>query len=293
MSASSPDQHPALDAIGALFVPLARLALSQGLTAPMIEEALRMALVQVCKEGLLAQGLPEHRLVSRISASAGLTRREVDRLNEQLAQGRSPHGHSLAAEVFTRWVTDPALRPTRGKPRKLPRHGEAPSFEALAKSVTQDVHPRTLLDELCRLGMAELDDSGETVTLLKSAFVPDGDQQQMLGFLAANVGDHLAGAVSNVMGEAERQHFDQAVFADELSVASLPIIHDFVRKQWKTLLGEAVEMLEARIAADHEAGLEARQRVRIGLYCYDAQMADKTSAASKSKAPAAKAGKKR
>jgi Family of unknown function (DUF6502) len=283
MSNQPSDQHPALDAIAALFVPLARLALAQGLTAPMLEEALRMALVQACKEGLVAQGLPEHRLVSRISAGAGLTRREVMRLNEQLAQGRAAHGHSLAAEVFTRWVADPALRPARGKPRTLPRHGEAPSFEALAKSVTQDVHPRTLLDELCRLGMAELDDTGDKVTLLKTAFVPDGDQQQMLGFLAANVGDHLSGAVSNVMGEAGRRHFDQAVFADDLALASLPHIHEFVRARWKTMLSEAVELLEGRIEADRDAGLVLDQRVRIGLYSYDETVAHKPVAAQKPK----------
>lgn len=259
-------------AIEALLGPLARLAVDQGITVAVIEEALRRAFVESAKRALVASGLPEHRLVSRISTSTGLTRREVARLNEELAQGVKVPGGSLAAEVFTRWVTDRGLKTTRGKAKPLQRTGPAPSFEALARSVTQDVHPRTLLDELCRLGMAQLDEDSDTVHLLKTAFVPDGDQQQMLHFLAANVGDHLSGAVSNVMGRQPRTHFDQAVFADELSAESLPLVREFVASQWKRLLNEAVPMLEQRIEADKQAGRVQDKRIRIGLYGYEDDM---------------------
>jgi hypothetical protein len=265
-------------AIEALLGPLARLAVDQGITVAVIEEALRRAFVESAKRTLVASGLPEHRLVSRISTSTGLTRREVARLNEELAAGVKVPGGSLAAEVFTRWVTDRALKTTRGKAKSLPRTGPAPSFEALARSVTQDVHPRTLLDELCRLGMAQLDADSDTVSLLKTAFVPDGDQQQMLHFLAANVGDHLSGAVSNVMGRQPRSHFDQAVFADELSAESLPLVHEFVASQWKRLLNEAVPMLEQRIEADKQAGRVQDKRIRIGLYGYEDDMPGRAQA---------------
>ena len=259
-------------AIEALLGPIARLAVDQGITVALVEEALRRAFVESARQALVASGLPEHRLVSRISTSTGLTRREVARVSEQLALGAKVPGRSLAAEVFTRWVTDRTLKTSRGKIKALKRSGPAPSFEALARSVTQDVHPRTLLDELCRLGMAQLDDDGDTVQLLKEAFVPDGDEQQMLHFLAANVGDHLSGAVNNVMGRKPRPHFDQAVFADELSVDSLPLVHEFVARQWKRLLSEAVPLLEQRIEEDKQAGAAANKRVRIGLYGYEDDM---------------------
>jgi hypothetical protein len=270
------NQEPGGDAthaaIDALLGPIARLAVGQGITVALVEESLRRAFVEAATQTLVASGLPEHRLVSRISASTGLTRREVARVSEQLAQGVAAPGASLAAEVFTRWASDRSLRTSRGKIKALKRSGPAPSFETLARSVTQDVHPRTLLDELCRLGMAQVYDEGETVRLLKDAFVPDGDQQQMMGFLAANVGDHLAGAVNNVLGRAPRQHFDQAVFADELSVDSLPVVHEFVARQWKRVLSEAVTLLEDRIEQDHQAGSTQNKRVRIGLYSYEDDM---------------------
>jgi hypothetical protein len=267
-SASGDAAHAAIEA---LLGPIARLAVDQGITVAQVEEALRRAFVESARQALVASGLPEHRLVSRISTSTGLTRREVARVSEQLAQGVKVPGGSLAAEVFTRWATDRGLR-ARGKVKALKRAGPAPSFEALARSVTQDVHPRTLLDELCRLGMARVDDDTDTVHLLKDAFVPDGDQQQMLHFLAANVGDHLSGAVHNVMGRSARTHFDQAVFADELSAESLPLVREFVAQQWKRLLSEAVPMLEQRIEGDKQAAAAQDKRVRIGLYSYEDDM---------------------
>ena len=50
--------------------------------------------------------------------------------------------------------------------------------------------------------------------------MPRGDAGRMLGFLGDNVGDHLSAAVANVLGDG-RRHFEQAVFADELSAQSL------------------------------------------------------------------------
>lgn len=268
-------------AISALLVPLARLAVSQGMPFMAVEAALRRAFVDVAREALVDAGLPAHRLVSRISTSTGLTRREVTRLTQPAVDDApAAGGGSLAAEVFTRWVTDRSLRSAKGLVQPLQRIGPAPSFESIARSVTQDVHPRSLLEELCRLGMASVDESSDMVTLLKEAFVPDGDQQHMLAFLADNVGDHLSGAVDNVMAHGRSLHFDQAVFADELSAESLTVAHTFIAGQWQRLLSEAVPMLEQCIADDHAAGRMQDKRVRIGLYSYEDGMRGAAPAAS-------------
>ncbi len=259
-----------LAALGALLQPLARLALAQGVAVPAVEQLLRRAFVDAARQSLIEAGLPEHRLVSRISTSTGLTRREVVRLSELSPKALMAGQGSLAAEVFTRWASDPALRGPDGAVKPLQRHGDAPSFEALAKAVTQDVHPRSLLEELCRLDLAEVDDTGEVVSLRREAFVPDRDKQQMLGFLADNVGDHLRGVVSNVTGG--KRHFDQAVFADELSLESVSMAHEFVSAQWQRLLAEAVALLERRIEEDRLAGRPQDQRLRIGLYSYEDDM---------------------
>ena len=264
---------PALaDALRALLGPMARLALAQGVSFAALEEMLKEAVVD---EALKAQSAQTpSRVVSRISVATGLNRREVTRLTQHRRDAREVR-HPPAAEVFTRWLTDPACCDGNGVPRPLPRLPQAqgePSFESLAHSVTRDVHPRSLLDELCRLGIARLDGETDQVVLVRNAFVPNDAQAAMLGFLGDNVGDHLSAAVSNVIA-AEPPHFEQAVFADELSLESVEAVRRMVLGSWARLMKAAVPVLEGLIEEDRKLGRPRQQRVRIGLYSYSAPMA--------------------
>jgi hypothetical protein len=163
--------------------------------------------------------------------------------------------------VFTRWLTERKLRDARGRPRVLPRTGPAPSFEALARSVTRDVHPRRLLDELVRLGLAQHNPQADSVRLIKDAFVPRDDDVRMLGFLGDNVGDHFAASVANVLGD-ERRHFEQALFLDGLSDASVDAAKRLVQAQWRALAAALVPELEALLSADRR-GRARRVRRRL------------------------------
>ena len=163
-------------AIAALLQPIAELAVARGLPFAAVEELFKAAFVEAAR-----RAQPESaggRIVSRVATATGLTRREVTRLVEadDSAGGPPPVRPSPATQVFTRWRADPALRDRRGRPRALPRQGPAPSFEALARSVTQDVHPRSLLDELCRLGLAEVVD--DEVRLLRESVVAGRDSER-------------------------------------------------------------------------------------------------------------------
>lgn len=248
-----------------LLAPLARFCLAKGLTFAAAEELLKRAFVQEAMA--LQPGMTSHGAVSRISTTTGVSRREVTRLTRYESPERSAKP-PLANQVFARWTADPALRDASGAPCALKRQGPAPSFEALAQSITRDVHPRTLLDELIRLGLACYDGDSDHVTLERSEFVPTGDKGQMLDFLADNVGDHFAAAVANVVKD-DRRHIEQAVFADELSAESVEALRPLVVSQWQSLRDALVPALRAHIEADARAGRPQNQRVRIGLYTYN------------------------
>lgn len=250
-------------ALRAVLLPLARLAVAQGLPYAQAEALLKLAFLEAGRE---AHGGHAQRAVSRISAATGLSRREVTRLLQR-PEGEPARRRSPATELFTRWLSDPALRTPEGRPMALPRQGPAPSFESLAQAVTRDVHPRSLLEELCRLGLAELDAAGETVHLLRETYVPQGDLVRMLGFLGANVGDHFSAAVANVLTDGKR-HFEQALFADELSGESLEQVRRLVTEQWQALLTALVPAITRLIEEDRAAGRAQDQRLRIGLYTY-------------------------
>lgn len=268
-SDSPSDQDALLDVLQAVMSPLAQLAVSKGLSYAGAEEALKRAYVRAAREAQIAAGHAPHRLVSRISTTTGINRREVTRLTEADTGRPPPAPVSHVSALFTRWLSDPNYcedgQP--GVPKRLPRQGLAPSFETLARSVTQDVHPRSLLDELVRLGMAELVADGEQVQALQAGFVPAGDWQRMLGFLRDNVSDHLQAAVSNVLSD-KTEHFEQAVFADGLSQQSVMLVRELARDHWKRLLSEAVSLLEQRIELDKQNPARATERVRLGLFTF-------------------------
>jgi hypothetical protein len=276
-------------AVGELMAPLATLAIAQGLPFAMLEELLKTALVDAARAA--HPSLPGHRLVSRISTATGINRREVSRLTQsdgtQPAVRRSP-----ATRVFTKWIADPEFKLRGGALRALPRSGPAPSFEALAQSVTRDVHPRSLLDELCRLGLARLD--GETVHIVRDSFVPSDDGARMLGFMETNVGDHLRAAVANVLSR-EPPHTEQAIFTEELSSESLTAFRALTRDRWKTLLASTVPALQELIDADRAGGRPPAERVRVGFYTYHEPLppANATPAASAPGPKRASAAKRR
>jgi len=264
-------EQPLVEALAAVLRPLARLAVARGLPFAQAREALERAFVEAALDAQ-PKGAAA-RQVSRIATATGINRREVTRLLAEETARAPRRTRSLAAEVFAHWSTARAFRDRRGAPRVLPRQGSGASFEALARAITTDVHPRSLLDELLRLGLATHDSTSDTVALVRDAFVPRGDAARMLGFLADNVGDHLAGAVDNVLGDGSR-HFEQAVFADDLSAHSMQEVRRLVGAQWQALTRALVPALEALIEDDRGAGRAPDRRLRIGLYAYDTQAAE-------------------
>ena len=255
--------QPLLAALDALLEPLAQLCVGKGMPIQAVEEQLRRAFVAAARE--TCEGANPQRLNSRISALTGLTRREVTRI-EALAEPARPATRSALTELFTRWMTLPPYCGADGA-IELPRQGDEPSFDSLASSVTRDVHPRSLLDALCRLGLAEQDPTRDTVRLSAKAFVPRNQWAQMVGFLGDNVGDHLRAAVVNVLGQGN-EHFEQSLYADELSNESLQIAQQIVSNQWKQLMTQVAPQLEGLMRADALANRPQDQCLRLGLYSW-------------------------
>jgi Family of unknown function (DUF6502) len=273
---SAPDEQQALlAALRAVLDPLARLAVARGLPYASLEETLKHSVVQAAAQA--HPGLAPHRSVSRIATATGINRREVTRVLLQTPADQPPPGRSLASEVYTHWLAAPDYRDAEGRPLTLPRLGPAPSFESLAQQITRDVHPRSLLDELLRLQMATLDEATDTVQARGDGFVPSGDRVRMLGFLAANVGDHLQAGVDNTLADG-RRHFEQALFADGISETSMQAVRALIAPQWKQLLATLVPPLEKLVAQDDGLPAAEQRRVRIGLYAFDAPTDDAQAA---------------
>jgi hypothetical protein len=261
----APDAARELDrAVRQIMRPLVRLLLTKGVPYPALSSMLKDIYFEVATRDMAGAS---EQTGSRISLITGLHRKDVRRMRDA---ARSQHelsaDTSIASEVFTRWISDRRYLDRQRRPRKLPRlasAGGALSFETLVASVSKDIRPRALLDELLRLGMVSVDGE-DRVSLNQKAFVPKRGSVEMLHYFGENVHDHLATAVHNLLGE-EPELLEQAIFAGELSAESVEELAARVRRGWGEMVRDVVPRateLDARDAKEKRGG----RRMRFGIY---------------------------
>lgn len=281
----------AIDALMAILRPFARLAVDHGVQFAQIEALLKRALLEAALRATESEGRTPAS-VSRLSIITGIHRKDVKRLLGEPERAQRSTGATPAMQVFTRWLADPAWRLAHGNALALPRRSAedgTPSFEQLARSVTTDVYPRTLLDELLRLELVTLDPETDTVRLRSDAFVPASRIEELLAFAGAAVGDHLSAARANISASLrsarcasdvdERAPFvEQSLFADALSADSAATASARARTFWLSLLRTMAPELQRLEEADVAAGRQPDHRVRIGLYCFTEPLRPPTGA---------------
>ncbi|QHI98263.1 hypothetical protein GT347_09810 [Xylophilus rhododendri] len=250
--------------------PLARWLVRAGVGHKLLAEALKPVFLEAARAELQRHGQRE--TDSGLSVLSGLHRKDVRALGEEAASELPPERPARAtpAQVLvSRWLAE-------GLPLRLPVAGDSASFDALARGVSLDVHPRTLMRELLRLGVAA--EEGDFIELRREAFVPDRAHAEAGQMVADSVADHLAAGVHNLTGDGPVRFLEQSVFADQLSEASVRELEALGNQLWKQVLGQMVQaatVLEARDAAlgSSPAVPRADQRIRLGMFCYSTRMA--------------------
>jgi hypothetical protein len=257
----SPTHHAALRPL----LPIARLCLSAGLKLPDLIEALKAAMVQAAEASApTAKKLSD----SQLSVLTGVHRKDLRRLKEGSGMAQS-YRASLSSQVFGRWRSDPLYLTKSGSPRVLNRvepDAEQRSFERLVQSISTDVHPRSVLEDLLRLGMVE-PGSGDKLKLIARAFVPRNDSQELWQLSAQNASDHLEAIAHNLLSTAPR-FLEQAIFTDELSEHSAAEFNQLSAQSWKLAFDFMLPELRRLIARDRAAGQKANMRVSLGLYSF-------------------------
>ena len=245
-----------------LMRPMAQWLLRHGVSYPAFAEMLKTVFVGAAR-GELAQGetAPTQSALSMLS---GVHRKDVRTLSLAQANAAGPPPRPpLSSQVFTRWLTDRRYRAVDGKPRALPRTGSGRSFESLCRELSNDVHPRTVLEELLRLGHVALD--GELVVMVATAFVPARQLAEMTALFAAGAADHIAAAVSNLTLDAPK-FLEQSIYADGLTPASVDQLQLAARAAWARAFESVVT--EARKRVDADAAGDGDRRVRFGVYFF-------------------------
>jgi Family of unknown function (DUF6502) len=273
---SKPDQPAnssefALKEAARLLEPLAQILIAQGVGYTQLAQALKPVFMQAAQAQIEAEG--KKVTDAAISLRSGIHRKDVRAFTaepttiqseEELLGARSL---SLAAQVFTRWLTDAGYTDSGGKPATLNASGKAPSFESLVSSISKDFSRRTVLDELVRLGLVE--ERGDRVVPLASSMVPKQETVQLVRYLSDNAHDHLAAGAANLNANrsgANAPFLENSVFADGLSTESVEQLAQLARILWQPMFKQMVDAANQRYAVDREQTRSGR--MRLGVYFY-------------------------
>jgi len=254
-----------------MLVPLARWLVHNGVPYSSFAPALKSVFVEAARQELAGSGgkLTD----SALSVLSGVHRRDIREMGNASHVQAQPKAPSVASQVFTRWLTDAQLRDAADHPLPLPKSGDPLSFDALARQVSSDVHPRTLLAEMQRLGLVRVD--GETVRLEAQAFVPQQGFDEMVELFAANAADHLAAAAHNLRGGGDK-FLEQSVFASGLSPRSTHALGTLARKLWRGAFQQMVREATPRYQQDSREQTGS-MRMRFGVYFYAEPLAEENA----------------
>ena len=269
--------------------PAVRLMLRHGVTYPVFATALKQVFLGAAQDELRARGMAETN--SAITLLSGVHRRDVRNLTSTEEPAPATQAFAgLASQVVTRWLSQDLYLDENQVPISIARSGPTPSFDALVQAVTQDVRPRSVLDELIRLGLAAEEDG--QVTLLTQGFVPRAGLPELAMLMQDNLFDHVAAACENfdnkasVKGPSDTDTADfleQSVFVDEITADSAHRLHKVSATAWK--LAFQVVMRDAQRSFDHDAvhasAQQRNHRARFGVYFYSTPVQGKTPADSK------------
>lgn len=260
-----------------LLRPLARLLLRNGVGYPAFASAMKRVFLEAAELELQASG--KKATDSAMSLLSGVHRRDVRNLG-RLAPPESDEDDrdqpmSMASQVVARWLVEVDYLDEEGQPRVLSRSSDGASFDALVASISTDVRPRAVLDELVRLGMTE-ETAGE-VRLLAPGFVPRQGFAEMAQLLQDNLHDHLAAASWNLDGG--HNYLEQSVYVDELSAESVKQLHVAAAKAWRQAFKTVMREAQARYDHDqtHTDAADRVHRARFGSYFYAADNDERPS----------------
>lgn len=271
---TSKNQLLIANALKRVFRPFVKLMLANNLSYTFAIDVLKTLFVEVADQDFTIDN--KRQTDSRISLMSGVHRKDVKRLRELQpnVEDVMPGNVSLGSQLIALWNANPAFVDADGLPKPLPRFASdnvGASFESMVRSLSTDIHPRAVLDEWLRLGVARLDE-GNFVHLMTDMFIAQEGFDEKVYYFGHNLHDHASAAVSNVIGQRPG-FFERCVHYDELSPQSLLAITDFAQKQGiKALRG--VNKVADEAAASDKSAKNANMRMTYGVYFYSEAMQD-------------------
>lgn len=246
--------------------PFASLLLKCGLTWREFSEIGKSVFVEVATDEYGIAGRPTN--VSRVSILTGISRKEVKRQRDLLAETEAMPANKTggATRVLSGWHQDADFVASDGQPRMLDAESGGNEFPELCRRYAIEIPATTMLKELKRVGAVEESGDGKLAVKLRYYMPTQLDPQWVM-----NAGEYLADLTNTInqnidIDEGGPTHFLGRASEPEIDSAVAEEFRQFVDAQGQQFL----ETIDAWLA-DHQSTAaerkdkESGKSVRLGV----------------------------
>ncbi|WP_405233929.1 DUF6502 family protein [Lentisalinibacter salinarum] len=255
-----------IDACRRLLRPIARIMLRGGMTWREFADISKSVFVQVATSDYGIGGRPTN--VSRTSILTGLTRREVKRQRELLADQLDEsltRKTNNATRVLARWHQDPDFSDGQGNARELEYEEGNNSFTELLRRYAGDIPPKAMLKELLTTGAVE-QAAGGRLRALHRYYMPAATDTETLR-RAGEVLEDVGRTVNHNLGRAqdEPSRFEGRATALQVPRSAIPELQALLEDKGEEFLYMIDDWLAEQ---ERQAGREETDTVRLGIGVY-------------------------
>lgn len=259
---SSSPRTPVICAARSMLRPVVRLLLSHGFGWKEFAELGKSVYVETAGRDYGLSGRPTN--ASRVSILTGLSRREVKRQRDLLAdEAAEDTAGSHATRLLSGWFQDPDFS-RDGVPRTLQRDGEA-GFAGLHHRYGGDIPESAMLKELLKVGAVRERADGRLEAVSRYYMPGRSDPEALLrsGEVASDLGRTLAWNLAREEDQPSR--FEGRATHGAVPVGRVPAFRQFMEREAMGLL----ERADAWLTNNGVNATASRQRTtRLGLGVY-------------------------
>jgi len=260
-------------AIVRLLRPLARILLRHNTSFLTFSDLAKQVFIEVAEKEFPLSGRKQS--VSRIAMLTGLSRKEVLRVKRvpHPVDGETAAQLERSTRVINGWTHERRFLDDSGNSLVLDFDGQDPSFSSLVRLHSGDIPPRAVLDELQRVGLAELTQDGR-VRLISTVYVPRTGIREKLSILGTETADLLNTIDHNIHSEGEDPFFQRKVCYYRFPARHLPELKDLAQQKSQALLEELNAWMDEHDDADQSEQGESVRRTGLSLYFFEGPAED-------------------
>lgn len=269
-----------LAAFRVLMGPLVRILLRQGVSFAEFSEVAKAVYVEVAVKDFKVAGRRATR--TRIAVMTGLTRKEVKRVIDEAVKERYElkTSYNRLGRVLVGWHTDPDFTGPYGMPLELQYEAENQdelTFSVLVRRHSGDMSPRSILDELVRVGaVTEVD--GGWFRVVRRDYIPEAQGVHNFERAGSVIRNFVNTIEFNMMKMAPgKGRFERQVVADDgIRLQDVSKFDEYIRERCQNLLEEVDNWLTNLPKPDPKRG-DRVVRTGLGIYHYLSEEKDERS----------------